>query len=74
MVDCALFRHSSLAIALFALPLLQEKDVDNAVVVVGELLRPVDDGLNQHKQRQLRELALINGTLRTVLPPPPNYP
>ena len=25
---------------------------------------PVDDGINEHKQRQLRELALINGTLR----------
>ena len=38
--------------------------MEKAVEVVGELLRPVDDGLNTHKQRQLRELALINGTLR----------
>ena len=29
-----------------------------------ELLKPLDDELNQHKQNQLRQLALINGTLR----------
>ena len=28
------------------------------------LLRPLDDDRNIHKQRQLRQLALINGTLR----------
>ena len=32
--------------------------------LVEELLRPVDDNMNVHKQKQLRELALINGTLR----------
>ncbi|CAN0450003.1 unnamed protein product, partial [Discosporangium mesarthrocarpum] len=31
---------------------------------VGSLLRPLDDEQNEHKQKQLRELALINGTLR----------
>ena len=31
---------------------------------VGKLLRPLDDEQNEHKQKQLRELALINGTLR----------
>lgn len=31
---------------------------------VGMLLRPLDDEQNEHKQKQLRELALINGTLR----------
>lgn len=30
------------------------------------LLRPLDDEQNEHKQKQLRELALINGTLRYV--------
>jgi hypothetical protein len=32
--------------------------------MVAELLVPVDDERNEHKQKQLRELALINGTLR----------
>jgi splicing factor 1 len=32
--------------------------------MVAELLVPVDDDKNEHKQKQLRELALINGTLR----------
>lgn len=31
---------------------------------MGKLLRPLDDEQNEHKQKQLRELALINGTLR----------
>lgn len=32
--------------------------------MVMELLVPVEDDKNEHKQKQLRELALINGTLR----------
>lgn len=32
--------------------------------LIEDLLRPEDDALNEHKQKQLRELALINGTLR----------
>ena len=38
--------------------------VDRACQMVAELLAPVDDTHNVHKQKQLRELALINGTLR----------
>jgi len=38
--------------------------VDSAKNMVNELLKPLDDELNQHKQNQLRQLALINGTLR----------
>ncbi|CAM9165346.1 unnamed protein product, partial [Chrysoparadoxa australica] len=38
--------------------------VDKASAEVEGLLKPVDDEKNQHKQKQLRELALINGTLR----------
>ena len=38
--------------------------VDAACLMVKELLSPVDDNMNVHKQKQLRELALINGTLR----------
>lgn len=29
-----------------------------------EILRPLDDSVNEHKQKQLKQLALINGTLR----------
>lgn len=32
--------------------------------MVQRLLQPLDDEMNDHKQKQLRELALINGTLR----------
>lgn len=38
-----------------------------AAIEVGKLLRPLDDEQNEHKQKQLRELALINGTLRWAL-------
>ncbi|CAM9175862.1 unnamed protein product, partial [Ectocarpus fasciculatus] len=41
-----------------------EDAVNTAVKLVNELLVPVDDEKNEHKQKQLRELALINGTLR----------
>lgn len=41
-----------------------EENVDRAAKMVQELLRPEDDIINQHKQKQLRELALINGTLK----------
>eukprot|EP00612_Vaucheria_litorea_P001156 CAMPEP_0171456778 /NCGR_PEP_ID=MMETSP0945-20130129/3121_1 /TAXON_ID=109269 /ORGANISM="Vaucheria litorea, Strain CCMP2940" /LENGTH=456 /DNA_ID=CAMNT_0011982255 /DNA_START=548 /DNA_END=1918 /DNA_ORIENTATION=+ len=41
-----------------------EEQVEKAAKEISSLLRPVDDELNEHKQRQLRELALINGTLR----------
>ena len=40
--------------------------VDRAVEMVSKLLKPLDDDDNMHKQKQLRELALINGTLRTA--------
>ncbi|KAE9039810.1 hypothetical protein PR001_g5247 [Phytophthora rubi] len=42
----------------------REEDVDKAAKEVQSLLVPVDDTKNSHKQKQLRELALINGTLR----------
>jgi splicing factor 1 len=41
-----------------------EEAVAIAVRLVEELLVVVDDEKNEHKQKQLRELALINGTLR----------
>jgi splicing factor 1 len=41
-----------------------EDQVEKAAKIVKDLLTPVDDDKNEHKQKQLRELALINGTLR----------
>jgi splicing factor 1 len=41
-----------------------EASVEKATKIIEELLRPQDDAVNEHKQKQLRELALINGTLR----------
>jgi splicing factor 1 len=35
--------------------------VNHAAKVVADLLRPIDDEMNEHKKAQLRELALING-------------
>jgi hypothetical protein len=39
-----------------------EEGLDRAAKMVEALLRPLDDKLNEHKQKQLKELALINGT------------
>ena len=41
-----------------------EEGVAYAVELCTPLLNPIDDDQNAHKQAQLRELALINGTLR----------
>lgn len=41
-----------------------EESVEKAAKMIEALLVPQDDALNEHKQKQLRELALINGTLR----------
>lgn len=38
--------------------------VDLAIRKIEQILRPLDDTLNEHKQKQLKQLALINGTLR----------
>jgi len=38
--------------------------LDRAAIMVEQLLVPVEEGQNKHKQDQLRELAVINGTLR----------
>ncbi|ETW00360.1 hypothetical protein H310_07005 [Aphanomyces invadans] len=42
----------------------REEDIERAAKEVARLLEPIDDTNNAHKQKQLRELALINGTLR----------
>eukprot|EP00939_MAST-03C_sp_MAST-3C-sp1_P002113 g2113.t1 len=41
-----------------------ESKVSKTESMVADLLVPIDDDKNQHKQNQLRELALINGTLK----------
>jgi hypothetical protein len=41
-----------------------QENIEKAAKMVTDLLVPVDETLNDHKRRQLRELALINGTLR----------
>ncbi|XXG45488.1 hypothetical protein AAC387_Pa02g0559 [Persea americana] len=38
--------------------------LDAAAGMVEKLLMPVDEGLNEHKRQQLRELAALNGTIR----------
>jgi len=38
--------------------------LDAAAKMIEDLIKPIDDTMNEHKQKQLRELALINGTLR----------
>ncbi|KAG6600718.1 KH domain-containing protein, partial [Cucurbita argyrosperma subsp. sororia] len=42
--------------------------LDHAVAVLESLLKPVDELLDQYKKQQLRELALLNGTLREESP------
>nr|CCA15601.1 branchpointbridging protein putative [Albugo laibachii Nc14]CCA16339.1 branchpointbridging protein putative [Albugo laibachii Nc14] len=42
----------------------RDDELDRAAREIQSLLVPVDDTKNSHKQKQLRELALINGTLR----------
>lgn len=41
-----------------------DESADAAAKMVEDLLKPIDDDKNDHKIKQLRELALINGTLR----------
>ncbi|QDZ24397.1 splicing factor-like protein [Chloropicon primus] len=42
-----------------------QEGLDKAVAMVEQLLVPVDESRNQHKRMQLRELAELNGTLRS---------
>ncbi|KAK8512991.1 hypothetical protein V6N12_030397 [Hibiscus sabdariffa] len=42
--------------------------LDYAVGILENLLKPVDESLDNYKKQQLRELALINGTLREESP------
>ncbi|KAK6945501.1 STAR protein, homodimerization region, partial [Dillenia turbinata] len=42
--------------------------IDHAVSILENLLKPVDESLDQYKKQQLRELAMLNGTLREESP------
>ena len=41
-----------------------QKSVDAAADMIEQMLVVIDDEKNVHKQQQLRELALLNGTLK----------
>jgi len=41
-----------------------EEQLDRAGKMITELLVPMEEGKNEHKRQQLRELAIMNGTLR----------
>ncbi|XP_077253149.1 splicing factor-like protein 1 [Tasmannia lanceolata] len=41
-----------------------QEALDAAAGMVEKLLSPVDEGLNEHKRQQLRELAALNGTIK----------
>ncbi|KAH7447436.1 hypothetical protein KP509_01G107100 [Ceratopteris richardii] len=40
------------------------QSLEQAVSMVEKLLSPIDEGHNEHKRAQLRELAALNGTIR----------
>ncbi|KAH7447291.1 hypothetical protein KP509_01G100600 [Ceratopteris richardii] len=40
------------------------QSLEQAVSMIEKLLSPVDEGHNEHKRAQLRELAALNGTIR----------
>ncbi|XP_038996087.1 KH domain-containing protein At1g09660/At1g09670-like [Hibiscus syriacus] len=42
--------------------------LEYAVAILENLLKPVDESLDGYKKQQLRELALLNGTLREESP------
>ncbi|KAL5704157.1 hypothetical protein ACHQM5_022626 [Ranunculus cassubicifolius] len=45
-----------------------ESRLNQAVAILEDLLKPVDESLDYYKKQQLRELAMINGTLREESP------
>ncbi|XP_042421490.1 KH domain-containing protein At1g09660/At1g09670-like isoform X1 [Zingiber officinale] len=42
--------------------------LDQAVTILEDLLKPVDESVDYYKKQQLRELAILNGTLREESP------
>ncbi|KAF9608519.1 hypothetical protein IFM89_009885 [Coptis chinensis] len=47
---------------------LIEPRLNQAIAILEDLLKPVDESLDHYKKQQLRELAMINGTLREESP------
>ncbi|KAF9598011.1 hypothetical protein IFM89_023583 [Coptis chinensis] len=47
---------------------LVEPRLNQAIAILEDLLKPVDESLDHYKKQQLRELAMINGTLREESP------
>ncbi|KAF9609247.1 hypothetical protein IFM89_014441 [Coptis chinensis] len=47
---------------------LIEPRLNQAITILEDLLKPVDESLDHYKKQQLRELAMINGTLREESP------
>ncbi|KAL5982895.1 hypothetical protein ACLOJK_016974 [Asimina triloba] len=45
-----------------------DAQLNQAVTILEDLLKPVDESLDYYKKQQLRELALLNGTLREESP------
>ncbi|KAJ3678105.1 hypothetical protein LUZ60_001908 [Juncus effusus] len=44
--------------------------LNQAVSILEDLLKPVDESMDYYKKQQLRELAILNGTLREESPSP----
>ncbi|XP_062231399.1 KH domain-containing protein At1g09660/At1g09670-like isoform X2 [Phragmites australis] len=44
--------------------------LNQAVAILEDLLKPVDESMDYYKKQQLRELAILNGTLREESPGP----
>lgn len=42
--------------------------MDNAALMLEDLMQPEDEARNEHKRVQLRELAALNGTLKVCTP------
>ncbi|KAL5220046.1 hypothetical protein ABZP36_024759 [Zizania latifolia] len=44
--------------------------LNQAVTILDDLLKPIDESMDYYKKQQLRELAILNGTLREESPSP----
>ncbi|CAM0883987.1 unnamed protein product [Alopecurus aequalis] len=44
--------------------------LNQAVTILEDLLKPIDESMDYYKKQQLRELAILNGTLREESPSP----
>ncbi|CAL4900839.1 unnamed protein product [Urochloa decumbens] len=49
-------------------PDIVDARLNQAVAILEDLLKPVDESMDYYKKQQLRELAILNGTLREESP------